>query len=607
MRKENRLASISLCVMALLLALSVGITTPSYAETTAQSVDTLQGVISIVYGDPPQDASSTDPIINIRLLDSETGAETANLQMGIGLAHTVMGQTVQVRVARLSSPAQAGESLPRYLVQEVIPLATPNEPTPAPQNPVGGISTPQLVGSQAFINLLCKFPNVGTVPKNPADYAGLFANSYGGVDHFWRTMSYNALNLAGTGTSPQWVNMPQPSSYYILTQTSLRFSDLLQHCVTASDSIVNFSPYIGVNLMFNDDLGCCAWGGGPYFISTNEGNKFVRVTWNPPWSQNYETMAHETGHALGLPHSSGPSHNPPSELSIYVSQWDVMSNGGTCNPSSGTWGCVPAGTIAYYMTYNNWIPASRQLKIPNHMEATITMRRTQEDVGVGYILGLVPINNSSTVFYSVEVRDLSGYDNNTPAAAVVIHHIDLSRIGNTGPALVVNGGATNDVNGTAAQWQAGETFTDAVNNITIRVISKTGNDYIVEIRNDADALLFTENELLAQLRANATGDINYFLVDYQADIALIVMTIGSQTAKVTVQSVNTGGELVRFAIVSMTTETDAPLPAATMDIINIHLLPTLNLALDALVATREINANVGEIILIDTGMGVVTE
>jgi len=259
------------------------------------------------------------------------------------------------------------------------------------------------------------------------------------------------------------------------------------------------------------------------------------------------------------------------------------------------------------MTYNNWIPASRQLKIPNHMEATITMRRTQEDVGVGYILGLVPINNSSTVFYSVEVRDLSGYDNNTPAAAVVIHHIDLSRIGNTGPALVVNGGATNNVNGTAAQWQAGETFTDAVNNITIRVISKTGNDYIVEIRNDADALLFTENELLAQLRANATGDINYFLVDYQADIALIVMTIGSQTAKVTVQSVNTGGELVRFAIVSMTTETDAPLPAATMDIINIHLLPTLNLALDALVATREINANVGEIILIDTGMGVVTE
>jgi hypothetical protein len=190
MRNANRFATISLCLMVLLVALSVGITAPTYATISTQSVDTLQGVISIIYGDPPQDAESTEPIIHIRLLDSETGAETANLQMGIGLAHTVMGQTVQVRVARLNLPAQEGDTLPRYLVQEVIPLAPPDAPPPPPQSPNGNISTAQLVGSQAFINLLCKFPNEATVPRNPADYAGLFANSYGGVDHFWLAQAH---------------------------------------------------------------------------------------------------------------------------------------------------------------------------------------------------------------------------------------------------------------------------------------------------------------------------------------------------------------------------------------------------------------------------------
>ncbi|HRF98944.1 MAG TPA: hypothetical protein PLZ51_27225, partial [Aggregatilineales bacterium] len=221
-------------------------------------------------------------------------------------------------------------------------------------------------GSQPFINLLCKFPDVAGVPYNPGDYASLFNNSYGGIDNYWRNISYDAINTVGTATASAWVTLPQPKSYYVPVSGNPNLFFMLRDCANAADSIVNFAPFVGVNLMLNDSIGCCAWGGGPYYI-TNDGGKFMRTTWNPPWAQGYGVIAHETGHALGLPHSSGPANNPPSELSIYVSQWDVMSAKGDCS-QSGAWGCIPAGTIAYYLTLNDWIPANRKIEVPTSLE-----------------------------------------------------------------------------------------------------------------------------------------------------------------------------------------------------------------------------------------------
>ncbi|HRF98945.1 MAG TPA: hypothetical protein PLZ51_27230, partial [Aggregatilineales bacterium] len=89
------------------------------------------------------------------------------------------------------------------------------------------------------------------------------------------------------------------------------------------------------------------------------------------------------------------------------------------------------------------------------------------------------------------------------------------------PALIDNDG-NNNVNDAGSQWQVGETFTDFANNISVRVVSKTGSDYVVEIKNEPGTL-FTENELLTYLSANATGDIEYLLVDFISKNAVIYM------------------------------------------------------------------------------------
>jgi hypothetical protein len=42
----------------------------------------------------------------------------------------------------------------------------------------------------------------------------LMGSSYPGMDHYWREVSYENINLAGSAVVG-WYNLPQPRSYYV--------------------------------------------------------------------------------------------------------------------------------------------------------------------------------------------------------------------------------------------------------------------------------------------------------------------------------------------------------------------------------------------------------
>jgi hypothetical protein len=261
---------------------------------------------------------------------------------------------------------------------------------------------------------------------------------------------------------------------------------LFNDCTAIHDASVYFPNFVGINLMFNDLLDCCAWGGSWY--ATLDGvTKTYRVTWEPPWGYgNQGVMAHEMGHGWGWPHSSG------AYGATYDSNWDVMSDlWHTCPPYDPTYGCVGQGTISYHKDLAAWIPSARKFVPPLNSVTTIEIDRlNQPGSSTNYLMARIPIPGSSQ-FYTVEARRFIGYDGKVPAEAIVIHHVDATRANHAwvvdadgnldGACVIPQDDANCDPDDAGAQWTPGETYTDAANAIQIRVNAITATGFSVTI------------------------------------------------------------------------------------------------------------------------------
>src|SRR5690606_19855625 len=101
--------------------------------------------------------------------------------------------------------------------------------------------------------------------------------------------------------------------------------ELWEHCTAAANAAgVNFTPYSGVNMMFNDVIDNSAWGGSRFAeLELGQGSKQWSVTWMPHHSatnfgfRDQGVFAHELAHSQGAPHSASPDGQP------YGNQWDV--------------------------------------------------------------------------------------------------------------------------------------------------------------------------------------------------------------------------------------------------------------------------------------------
>jgi hypothetical protein len=346
-------------------------------------------------------------------------------------------------------------------------------------------ATEDISGSYPWISILCKFAGNSSEPRDVAFFQSQYGTSWPGLNHYWRTLSYGMANVDGS-TAVAWVQMPHPASHYAdqgsdgnWQSSDIDLNELFEDCTDAADHLVYFPDFVGINMMFNDTFGPWAWGGSRG--GSMDGGGWWRVTWEPPWGwKKHAVLAHEMGHGFGLPHSN----NADGDNDPYDNPWDVMSDAHYWGGYSSTYGTVGKGTIAYHLDRLGWIPASEKVTVDPGTMVTATVDHLALPSTTNLRMIRVPISGSSR-YYTVEVRDQEGYDENLPGFAVVIHEVFTGR---SEPAWLVDAAVPTNGADAGAMWVVGECFEDEGNEISICVESVATEGFLVRVLNAAQVI-----------------------------------------------------------------------------------------------------------------------
>ena len=448
--RTARRAAAALCALGLALAAFAHL--PARVDGEARS-----GWFHVVW----QTRGVENALADVQYLLVDAGGRATRLRMSAAEAEPyggvlkLNGQRVTVEGDLLTG---ADGGAPALRVRSLAPQA-------GPRLAVAG--APQF-GTRAYVTLVCRFADMGGDPRSREVLEQWMGPAYPGLDHYWRELSEQRVDLSGTVVRGPYL-LPRPSAQYMRSSSEADLGALVRDCTAAADADVDFSQYVGINMQFNSDLGGFSWGGG-WTLTLDGVTRRWATTWMANWATQ-STYAHETGHSLGLPHSSGPY------TQTYDSRWDVMSGGGSTDPSVGT--RVAPHTIAFHKDLLGWIPAARKYVAGPSTQATITLERGASPPAGGYQMAEIPVPGGG-VFFTVEARRLSGYDapGRLPAEAVVIHRVDLR---DASPARVVDPDGNGNPNDAGAQWLPGESFVDGAAGVRVSVLEQTATGFRVEV------------------------------------------------------------------------------------------------------------------------------
>lgn len=441
----------------------------------------VEGDLELVWGDREPGFPGGDRLLAQVRLDDDTrvALDPVQARQAAGDLYALQGHRVAVALATAPRVDGGGASGTFYASSAIVSAE------------VAEATTAGITGSQPWVTLACKFSDVAAEPKTTAYFDTMLSNAPGRLDDYWRTVSYGAANIIGSGAFG-WFTLPHARGYYIPAGGSANLTALFQDCTGVADASVNFAPFIGINLMFNDNLDGYAWGGNRY--ATLDGRYASwRVTWEPPWGYaNEAPLAHEMGHGFGLPHAN----NSDLDSDPYDNPWDVMSDAWHNAVADATYGTQPKHINVYSRDYLGWIAPARKLTVATAARYELVPLDAAEIAGSGNLQMIVvtsPGEVASKHYYTIEARragtagDL--YDGKLAGTAVIIHDVVPGR---PEPAWSVDAQMppANVSNNAGSQFTSGESWSSPNGAIMVSVGAATASGFLVTIDRAADDVIF---------------------------------------------------------------------------------------------------------------------
>jgi hypothetical protein len=312
-------------------------------------------------------------------------------------------------------------------------------------------------GAQPYIWILVRFSDDSSTPEPVSWFETQALGPRPSLDHFWRDVSFNNINLTGSDVVG-WFSLPHPRSYYVYDfdpdspNDEFNAERFLADVIPIVEPHVYFPNFVGIHFCFNGALDGYAWGGRDQLYLDGQ-TRVIGTTYLPilGW-QNQGVVAHEGGHAFGLHHSSGMYGQD------YDSYWDTMSHYcGTCVQDDPVYGNLANQVNAYDKDVLGWIHPLHTYILPT---TPTVVSLWLNDLAVvppagRYLQLQMPFVATPTNFLMVERRRFTGYDVNVAGESVVIHEVVPSR---DNPAQVIDIDFDGDPNDETAMWEPGETF-----------------------------------------------------------------------------------------------------------------------------------------------------
>jgi len=417
---------------------------------------------------------------------------------------TLEHSQISLDVVPSNIPALLGNKVIAEVPPQPARIASPGQPTPPllvhglklVDDGIASQSISQFTsnfGTKNIVTLLVKFSDRPTTTHSQSYIQDKFYGPTSSMNEFYRTSSFGQMSLSGSATP--WTTLPSPQATY--------FGDLyavLDAALQANPQI-NWKTVDGVIIVANGcmESWCTAWGSvGSWNYYTPSGYATFAITWLPDlqedegWTEwtlgetygaGISVSSHEIGHNVGFDHTTVPPGNWNGGASYsYSDNWSVMGSGGD---NEG-----PGPVIMGQRNEAGWIPASNKAVVSRGSTDTITIDYANE-----------PLNGSNTKMVTLPLPDGTSYilaankegvfsDTPQDNEGIVMHRFYPN--GNNFPVhsepylkyvLVATSGTDNYNDFAIANLDVNETYSDAVNNVTVTVISKTATSVTAIISN----------------------------------------------------------------------------------------------------------------------------